>query len=100
MPLCWEGYAVTIAFVLGLGLSKLVADPNRRSIAMALLVAAYGVVVFLTWENPDAEGGRRWRETLWNRQTLVWLAVLLALAAAMAAANYLGCGGCYRRAGP
>jgi hypothetical protein len=55
VPLCWEGYAVTLAFVLGLGLLKLVEDPIRRAIAAALIVAAYGAVVFLTWSNePDA----------------------------------------------
>jgi peptidoglycan/LPS O-acetylase OafA/YrhL len=50
----WEGYAVTVALVLGMGLLKWVDDPVRRAIALALLVAAYGAVVFLTWSNdPD-----------------------------------------------
>ena len=53
-PVSWEGYAVTVAFVLGLGLLKLVDDLARRSIAMALLAAAYGAVVFMTWGN-DAD---------------------------------------------
>jgi asparagine N-glycosylation enzyme membrane subunit Stt3 len=54
IPVSWEGYAVTVAFVLGLGLLKLVDDLPRRTIAMALLAAAYGAVVFLTWRNdPD-----------------------------------------------
>ena len=54
VPLCWEGYAVTVAFVLALGLMKLVDDPIRRAIAMALLVAAYGAIVCLTWSSdPD-----------------------------------------------
>ena len=51
VPVSWEGYAVTVAFVLGLGLLKLVDDPVRRSIALALLIASYGAVVFLTWSN-------------------------------------------------
>ena len=54
IPVSWEGYAVTVALVLGLGLLKWVDDLPRRSIALVLLVAAYGAVVFLTWSNdPD-----------------------------------------------
>lgn len=54
IPVSWEGYAVTIALVLGIGLLKLETDPIRRAIALALLAAAYGLVVFLTWSNdPD-----------------------------------------------
>jgi hypothetical protein len=100
VPVSWEGYAVTVAFVLGLGLSRLAPDPIRRAIAMALIVAAYGAVVILTWENPDAEAGRGWRATLWNRQTLVWLGVLLVIAAACVAAGYVSCLGCAHRPTP
>ena len=54
VPVSWEGYAVTVALLLGFGLLKLVGDPLRRAIALALIVAAYGAVVFLTWGNdPD-----------------------------------------------
>jgi cobalamin synthase len=89
IPVSWEGYAVTVAFVLGfVGLIKFVANPIRGPIALTLWVAAYGAIVFLTWEDPDADGRRGWRETLFNRQTLVWLAGLLVLAAAFAAAGY------------
>ncbi len=93
-PVSWEGYAVTVAFVLGLVLLALEGDPNRRAIAMALLAAAFCAVVVLTWGDPDGPAGRDWRATLWNWQTLVWLAVLLLLAAAFVAASY-ACGGCY-----
>jgi hypothetical protein len=88
VPLCWEGYAVTVAFLLGFLSMRLVDDPNRRAIATALLVAAYGVIVFLTWEDPDAEVRRGWRERFWSRQTLVWLGVWLAIAAACVFAAY------------
>lgn len=101
IPVSWEGYVVTLAFVLGLGLLQLEVDRIRRSIAMALIIAAYAVVVFLTWEDPDAEGRRGWRETLWNRGTLVWLLVMLAFVAAYAVAGLNACWGCqgYRSAG-
>ena len=53
-PVSWEGWAVSIALLLGMGLLRLVEDPLRRSIALALLFAAYGAVVFLTWsKDPD-----------------------------------------------
>jgi peptidoglycan/LPS O-acetylase OafA/YrhL len=91
----WEGYAVTVALVLGVGLSKLEADPVRRAIALALMVAAYCAVVFLTWGDPDADEAPGWREALWSRRTLAWLGVLLVLAAALVAAAYYGNGGGY-----
>jgi hypothetical protein len=54
-PVSWEGYAVTVAFLLGMALMRLEADLTRRAIAIALLAAAYAAVVFLTWSNdPDA----------------------------------------------
>lgn len=95
----WEGYTVTVAFLLGMLLLRLEGDITRRGIAMALLAAAYCAVVVLTWGDPDSEGGRSWRETLWNWHTLVWLAVLLAFAATFVAASY-GCGGCSHMAAP
>jgi drug/metabolite transporter (DMT)-like permease len=88
IPVSWEGYAVTVAFVVGLGLLPLESDPTRRSIALALLAAAYCVVVILTWGDTDAEVRPGRRETLFNKQTLVWLAFLLVLTAALAAAAY------------
>ena len=100
VPVSWEGYAVTVAFVLGLGLLKLVDDLNRRAIAVALLVAAYGVIAFLTWDDPDAEVRLSWRERLWNRQTLVWLAVWLVFGAVCVFAGYQSCLGCLHRPAP
>lgn len=93
-PVSWEGYAVTVALLLGMLLLGLEGDLTRRSIAIALLASAYGAIVILTWGDPEGPVSRDWRETLWNWQTLLWLAVLLALAAAFVAASY-GCGGCY-----
>ena len=53
-PVSWEGYAVTVALVVGVGLLRLVDDPARRTIAFALLVGAYCAVALLTWSNdPD-----------------------------------------------
>lgn len=53
-PVSWEGYAVTVAFLLGMVLLKLVDDVARRAIAMTLLAAAYGAIVVLTWSrDPD-----------------------------------------------
>jgi hypothetical protein len=46
----WEGYAATIVFVLGLGAAKLVDDPVRRALALALVAAGFGAVVLLTWD--------------------------------------------------
>ncbi len=85
---------VTVAFLLGMVLLGLEGDLNRRSIAWALLAAAFCAVVILTWGDPDGPPDRGWRETLWNWQTLAWLGVLLALAGAFVAASY-ACGGCY-----
>jgi hypothetical protein len=99
MPLSWEGYAVVVAFLLGMFLLQLEADPIRRGIAGVLLMAGFCAVVVLTWGDPDGEV-RGWRETLFNRQTLVWLAVLLVLGGAIAAASYVGCGGCYHKPAP
>jgi hypothetical protein len=76
-----------VAFFLGMALLNLEADLTRRSIAGALLVAAFCAVVILTWGDPDGEV-RGWRETLFNRQTLVWLGVLVVLAALIAAASF------------
>ena len=98
-PVSWEGYVVTAAFVLGLGLLSLEGDLTRRLIAGALMAAAYCAVVILTWDDPDSTGRPGWRETLLNKQTLVWLVVLLVLVAAFAAANY-ACGGCSHMAVP
>jgi cyclic lactone autoinducer peptide len=92
----WEGYAVTVAFLLGMALLQLEGERTRRAIAMALVAVAYCAVVVLTWGDPDSGVRQHWRETLFNRQTLVWLAVLLALAAAFVAANVV-CGGCYHQ---
>jgi hypothetical protein len=98
-PCSWEGWAVTLALLLGMGLLQLESDPTRRAIAMVLVVAAYCAVVIMTWADPDSDERRGWRETLWNRRTLVWLVVLLVFAAAFVAANY-ACGGCRRMAVP
>jgi hypothetical protein len=100
VPLCWEGYTVTVAFLLGMALLRLVDDLNRRAIATALLVAAFGAIVFLTWEDPDAEVRRGWRERLWNRGTLVWLVVWLVFAAVAVFAGYQSCLGCLHRPPP
>jgi hypothetical protein len=90
-----------LAFLLGMGLLRLEPDVTRRGIAFLLIVAAFCAVVVLTWGDPDSDGLPHWRETLWNRQTLVWLGVLLVLGVSIAAASYVGCGGCYHRpAGP
>jgi disulfide bond formation protein DsbB len=104
IPLCWEGYAVTIALVLGFGLLQLEGDPARRAIAMALLVAAYGAVVFLTWSNdsdsdlPDLEVRRGWQRGIFSRRTLAWLIASLVFAAVFVAAGYGAAkyGGCPR----
>ncbi len=54
VPVSWEGYAVTVVFVLGFAPLKMVDDPIRRAIAMALWMTGYCAVVFLTWSNdPD-----------------------------------------------
>jgi len=100
-PISWEGYAVTVAFVVGLALLRLESDVIRRAIALALVIAAYTAIVILTWGDPEGAVVRRgWRETFWNRYTLVWLAVLLLLAGALIAAGFVGCGGCYHRPAP
>ena len=39
----WEGYAVTVAFLLGLLLLKLVDDLTRRSIAFQLAPTQIGI---------------------------------------------------------
>ena len=53
-PVTWEGITVTVAFVLGIGLLRLVDDPVRRAIGLALLAIGYGAVVILTWsKDPD-----------------------------------------------
>ena len=54
VPVSWEGYVVTIAFVMSLPLLKLAGDPIRASIAFTLIVVAYGAIVWLTW-GPDPE---------------------------------------------
>jgi hypothetical protein len=89
-PLTWQGYAITFAFLLGLGLLRLEADLIRRSIATALVVAAYGAVVILTWGDPASDAPRNWRRALFNQGTLVWLMVLAAIAAAVVAAGFYG----------
>jgi peptidoglycan/LPS O-acetylase OafA/YrhL len=99
-PVSWEGYAVTVAFLLGMLLLGLESDLIRRSLALALLAAAYCALVILTWGDPDSEDRQGWRETLLNWQTLVWLAVLVALAAAMVTASYQGYPGWGRRHAP
>ena len=53
-PVSWEGWAATIAFLMGLLLLRLEGDLTRRAIAIALLAAAYCALVLLTWSNdPD-----------------------------------------------
>jgi hypothetical protein len=97
VPVSWEGYAVTVAWFLGMSLLQLEGDLARRSIAITLLVAAYGVIIFLTWADPEGED-RSWREMLWSRQTVVTLVVLVLFAAVFIGAVYLACrvGGCHR----
>ena len=48
-PASWEGWAVTVATVLGLVMLKLVDDPVRRGIAAVLIAGGYCAVVLLTW---------------------------------------------------
>jgi hypothetical protein len=100
VPVSWEGYAVTVAFLLGFMLMRLVADLNRRAIATALLVAAYGAIVFLTWEDPDAEVRLGWRERLWNRGMLASLGGWLVFAAVLVAAAYAASMWGYHRPSP
>ena len=90
VPLTWQGYVVTVAFLLGFGLLRLEADLVRRSIATALVVVAYGAIVILTWDDPESDAPPDWRAALFNWGTLVWLLVLVAIAAAMAAAGFYG----------
>jgi hypothetical protein len=90
IPLTWQGYAVTVAFLLGLGLLRLEADLARRSIATALVVVAYAAVVILTWGDPECASPPDWRTALFNRGTLIWLLVLVVIAAVMAAAGFYG----------
>ena len=53
-PVSWEGYAVTVALVVGVGLMRFVDDPVRRVIALTLVVGAYCAVLLLTWsKDPD-----------------------------------------------
>jgi hypothetical protein len=94
-PLSWEGWAVTLAFLLGMGLLRLEPDLTRRSIALALSAAAFCAIVVLTWGDPGSDVRPSWRETLLNRQTLVWLGFLLLLAAACVAAGFYGYRGGY-----
>jgi peptidoglycan/LPS O-acetylase OafA/YrhL len=98
-PLSWEGRVVMVAFVLGIMLLQLEGDLTRRGIAMVLLFAAFCAVFVLTWGDPDSDGSPGWRKTFWNRQTLVWLGVLLVLCVAVAAASYHAqlCPGCNHR---
>jgi multisubunit Na+/H+ antiporter MnhC subunit len=90
VPLRWQGYAITFAFLLGLGLLRLEADLVRRSIATALVVVAYGAVVILTWGDPESDAPPDWRRALLNRGTLVWLLVLAVIATAMVVAGFYG----------
>lgn len=90
VPLTWQGYAVTVALVLGFGLLRLEADLVRRAIATALVVVAYGAIVVLTWGDPESGAPADWRAALFNRGTLVWLLVLAVIAAAMVAAGLHG----------
>ena len=100
MPVSWEGYAVIVALLLGMALLRLEGDPVRRAIATVLLAAAFCAIVALTWDDPDAEVRRSWRETLWNWHTLASLALMLAFAAVFVAAVFVavsyGCSGCGR----
>jgi hypothetical protein len=100
VPVSWEGYAVTVALVLGMALLRLEGDATRRSIAIVLLAAAFCAIVVLTWSDPDAEVSRSWSETLRSWRTLVSLALMLAFAAAFVAAVFVavsyGCGVCGR----
>ena len=91
VPVSWEGYTVTVAFLLGMILLGLESDPTRRSIAIALLVAAYFAVVCLTWEDPEAERGLDWRLAFFNWRTLVWVAFLAVLCGAIIAAGHQSC---------
>jgi hypothetical protein len=90
VPLTWQGYGLTVALFLGFGLLRLEADLIRRSIAMALVVVAYGAVVILTWGDPESASPPNWRAALFNRGTLLWLAMLVAIVAAMTAAGFYG----------
>jgi len=98
-PLRWEGWVAIVAFLLGTMLLRLEPDLVRRGFAEALVMAAFCAIVILTWGDPDSDGLPHWRETLFNRQTLVWLGVLLVLGAAIAAAG-LTCRGCSQRPVP
>ena len=91
VPVSWEGYTVTVAFLLGMILLGLESDPTRRSLAIALLVVAYFAVVCLTWEDPEAGGGLNWRAALFNWRTLAWVAFLVVLGGAIIAAGYQSC---------
>ena len=97
-PISWEGWTVTIAFLLGMGLLRVEPDLTRRSIALALVAAAFSAIVILTWGDPDSDVRPSWRETLFNRRTLVWLGLFalfaaVFLAACIAAAFYGYAGG-------
>jgi hypothetical protein len=94
-PISWEGWTVTIAFLLGMGLLRLEPDVTRRSIALALIAGAFCAIVALTWGDPESDVRPSWRQTLLSRQTLVWLGCLLLLAAACVAAGFYGYAGGY-----
>ncbi len=87
-PLTWEGWTVTVAFLMGLMLMRLVEDPLRRAIATGLVVLAYGAIVCLTWGDPDTGERLDWRRALWSRQAPVTLTVVLAVAAALVGTAY------------
>jgi hypothetical protein len=88
VPVCWEGCAVTVAFGLGLGLLTMVRAPIQRSVAMALVVVAFGAIVLLTWEDPDTAARRGWRDRLLNKQTAIGSGLMLLLFAAIMATAY------------
>jgi hypothetical protein len=48
-PRTWQGVAVTLGLVAGLVMLKLEPDRPRGAIAFALIVVAYGAIVYLTW---------------------------------------------------
>jgi hypothetical protein len=48
-PRSWQGIAVTLALVAGFVMLKLEPHRTQGAIAFALIVVAYGVIVYLTW---------------------------------------------------
>jgi hypothetical protein len=53
-PLSWQGVVVMFALILGLGMAKWGPDHVRGAIAAALVVVAFAVIVYLTWDrDPD-----------------------------------------------